>query len=88
MPSSETTTTDASTRSDAVEKFCNRVAAEATVPAADIEALWRHHQQDDVPESTGGNFYYIQGNRVGKRFARAEPLLPVRASSPTPMHSA
>lgn len=104
--------------SDAVEKFCNRVAAEATVPAADIEALWPRHRQDDplfaqlsrhfkvspivigrrlleldfitrkafldfyreyekadktvgVPESTGGNFYYIQNNRVGKRFVRA-----------------
>lgn len=104
--------------SDAVEKFCNSVAAEATVPAAEIEALWPQHEPDDVyfaqlsrhfkvspitvgrrlleldlitrkdffdfytayqkadksggvPDSTGGNFYYIQNNRIGKRFARA-----------------
>lgn len=104
--------------SDAVERFCNAVAAEATVPAADIKALWPQHQPDDVyfaqlsrhfkvspitigrrllelglitekeffdfysdyqkadksagvPDSTGGNFYYIQNNRIGKRFARA-----------------
>lgn len=103
---------------NAVEKFCNSVAAEATVPATDIKELWPQCQADDVffsqlsryfkvspivigrrllelglitrkeffnfyveyqkidksggaPDSTGGNFYYIQNNRVGKRFARA-----------------
>lgn len=103
---------------DAVEKFCNSVAAEATVPAAEIKAIWPQHQADDVyfsqlsrqfkvspitigrrlmeldlitrkeffdfyaayqkadksagvPDSSGGNFYYIQNNRIGKRFARA-----------------
>ena len=103
---------------DAIEKFCNSVAAEATVPAADIKTLWPKHQPDDVyfsqmsrhfkvspitigrrlleldlitrkeffdfytayqktdksgsvPDSSGGNFYYIQNNRIGKRFARA-----------------
>jgi len=104
--------------SDVVEKFCNRVAAEAAVPAAEITLLWRQHRPEDVyfsqlsknfkvspitigrrlleldliskkeflsfyseyqkaakpsgvPDSSGGNFYYIQNNRIGKRFARA-----------------
>jgi Zn-dependent peptidase ImmA (M78 family) len=104
--------------SDAVERFCNSVAAEATVPAADIKQLWPQHRVDDVyfsqlsrqfkvspitigrrllelelitrkeffdfytayqkadksggvSDSSGGNFYYIQNNRIGKRFARA-----------------
>jgi Zn-dependent peptidase ImmA (M78 family) len=104
--------------SDVIEIFCNSVAAEATVPAFDIETLWPRYQKEDplfiqlsryfkvspivigrrllelnfisrkvffdfyieyqkldktggVPDSSGGNFYYIQNNRVGKRFARA-----------------
>ena len=104
---------------EAVEKFCNAVAAEAAVPETEIERLWPHRQandpyfnqfaryfkvspitigrrlveldlltkneffdfyeayqkidktQADKDASGGGNFYFMQNNRVGKRFARA-----------------
>lgn len=104
---------------EAIEKFCNAVAAEATVPADELKQLWPQHQADDLYFSRfsrhfkvspitvgrrlvelglltkkaffdfyeayqkldktqftedaggGGNFYFIQNNRVGKRFARA-----------------
>jgi Zn-dependent peptidase ImmA (M78 family) len=104
---------------DAVEKFCNAVAAEAAVPTEELKRLWPQRQEDDVYFSQlsryfkvspitigrrlieldlltkkaffafyeayqkldktqgeqdaggGGNFYFIQNNRVGKRFARA-----------------
>jgi len=104
---------------EAVEKFCNAVAAEATVPAAELKRIWPKRQDDDpyfsqfsrhfkvspitigrrlveldlltkkeffdfyeayknvdktlfVQENGGQpNFYYVQNNRVGKRFARA-----------------
>ncbi len=104
---------------EAVEKFCNAVAAEATVPAAELERLWPIRPHDDpyfgqlslhfkvspitigrrlvelnllpkpaffdfyqayknldkalLAKDSGGhpNFYYVQNNRVGKRFARA-----------------
>lgn len=104
---------------EVVEKFCNAVAAEATVPAAEIKRLWPNHRDDDqffsefsvhfkvspitigrrlveldlltkkeffdfyqaydeldktfLAQDSGGqpNFYYVQNNRVGKRFARA-----------------
>ena len=104
---------------EAVEKFCNAVAAEATVPAAELKQRWPRRQDDDpyfgqfsrhfkvspitigrrlleldlltkkdffdfyeaykavdktfLAQEAGGqpNFYYVQNNRVGKRFARA-----------------
>lgn len=104
---------------DAIEKFCNAVAAEAAVPTEELKRLWPQHQGDDLyfdqlsryfkvspitigrrlvelefltkkafftfydayqkldktqgeqDASGGGNFYFIQNNRVGKRFACA-----------------
>src|SRR5690606_19661692 len=53
--------------SDVVEKFCNRVAAEAAVPAAEITLLWRQHRPEDVYFSQLSKNFKVSPITIGRR---------------------
>lgn len=62
---------------NAVEIFCNKVAAEFLVPAGEMRTAWQEARTEEKPFERlargggGGNFYLTLGSRLGKRFPAA-----------------